>query len=124
MKSIYKHLAFCILCGVTFCSCSQSSTKPAISDSVPTPSATSSINEKYNIRTYRNEGQNNGWGYDIYADSALYVHQPHIPALNGTRGFVSETDARSVGQFVVLKLMRNIVPPSVSKQELDSLQIQ
>ena len=62
-----------------------------------------------------------GWGYDILADGAIYIHQPNIPAIMGNNGFSSEEKAQKAGEFVISKIRNNIVPPSVTPDELDSL---
>lgn len=62
-----------------------------------------------------------GFGYDIYIFDALYVHQPNVPAINGNRGFKTKEQAENAGKLVAYKIKNNIMPPSVSIQELDSL---
>ena len=62
-----------------------------------------------------------GFGYDIYIFDALYVHQPNVPAINGNRGFKTKEQAQHAGDLVAYKIKNNIMPPSVSIQELDSL---
>lgn len=62
-----------------------------------------------------------GYGYDIYIFDALYVHQPNVPAINGNRGFKTKEQAQKTGGLVAYKIKNNIMPPSVSIQELDSL---
>ena len=62
-----------------------------------------------------------GYGYDIYIFDALYVHQPNVPAINGNRGFKTKEQAKNAGDLVAYKIKNNIMPPSVSIQELDSL---
>lgn len=64
-----------------------------------------------------------GWGYDIFINKSQYVHQPHIPAIPGNRGFSSEANAKKAGEFVAYKIRNNIMPPSVTPQELDSLDV-
>jgi hypothetical protein len=59
-----------------------------------------------------------GWGYDIYEGSSIRIHQPHIPAVEGNRGFSSEADAIKVAEMVIYKLENGIVPPSITKQEM------
>lgn len=66
---------------------------------------------------------NNTFGYDIHINNQNIIHQPHIPALQGNEGFKSEKDARKVAELVIKKLRKNIFPPTVSIEELDSLQI-
>ena len=62
-----------------------------------------------------------GYGYDIYIFDAIYVHQSNVPAINGNRGFKTKVQAQKAGEFVAYKIKNNIMPPSVSIQELDSL---
>lgn len=64
-----------------------------------------------------------GYGYNILVDGALFIHQASIPAIQGNSGFDSKEKASSVANLVIHKLQHNIMPPSVSKQELDSLHI-
>lgn len=73
------------------------------------------------VRTFNSDPVLGGFGYDVYLNSKLYVHQPHIPAVSGNKGFSSETNARRTGEFVAYKIRNNIMPPSVSPAELDSL---
>lgn len=65
---------------------------------------------------YQNEDQT--WGYDIMIDGNIYVHQPTKPAVGGNSGFTSEAEARSVADLVVSKIKNNILPPSVTPEEI------
>ena len=62
-----------------------------------------------------------GFGYDIFIFDAMYVHQPNVPAINGNRGFKTKEQAKQAGELVAYKIKNNIMPPSVSINELDSL---
>jgi len=66
-----------------------------------------------------------GWGYEIYIDTAgaPYIRQPIIPAVPGNKAFATRDDAAKVGELVRHKIMNNIMPPSVTIEELDSLGI-
>ncbi len=64
-----------------------------------------------------------GYGYNILMDGKLYVHQPHIPAVPGNKGFGSDVDAKKAGNFIKYKVEHHIMPPSVTVEELDSLHI-
>ena len=75
------------------------------------------------IKTFKNSGEAKGWGYDIYVADKLYVHQPGIPAISGNFGFDNEKDAKKVAAVMVNKIIKHIMPPSVSIHELDSLGI-
>ena len=54
-------------------------------------------------------------------DGNKYIHQEIIPAVPGNKGFESEEDARKAAGLVAHKILNNIMPPSVTPQELDSL---
>ncbi len=64
-----------------------------------------------------------GWGYDIYLNQNLYIHQPDIPALNGKQSFKTKSDAIKIANLVKLKIYKNIFPPTITINELDSLNI-
>src|SRR6186713_2847697 len=34
------------------------------------------------VKTFKNDSVLKGYGYDIYVDNSLKVHQPHIPAVS------------------------------------------
>ena len=65
----------------------------------------------------------NGFGYDILQAGKVIIHQPNMPGLLGNKGFNTKEDAEKVAELVIHKLINNIMPPSVNKNELDSLQI-
>ncbi|MEO5946397.1 MAG: DUF4907 domain-containing protein [Chitinophagaceae bacterium] len=75
----------------------------------------------FNNDTAKNDKPIKGFGYDIYSNDALYIHQPSIPAVGGNNGFSTEAKAKKVAGFVVYKIEHNIMPPSVTPGELDSL---
>ena len=64
-----------------------------------------------------------GFGYDILVQDHLLIHQPAIPGLPGNKGFKTREDAQSVALLVIGKLKSNLMPPTVTVHELDSLQI-
>jgi len=80
--------------------------------------------DKIEIRTYRNDSLisgSKGWGYDIYINGTKYIHQPHMPAINGEEGFKSKEDAVKTAELIARKINNNMMPPSISVNELDSL---
>jgi hypothetical protein len=82
---------------------------------------------KIEIMIFRNDtipGSNlTGFGYDIHVDGNPYVHQPHVPAVSGLKGFLTEEDARKAAEYVSRKFEMTNSLPRVSKEELDSLGI-
>jgi hypothetical protein len=65
----------------------------------------------------------NTFGYDIYKDGKLYIHQPTIPALNGNKGLADTTKAGSTARFVITKIEAGIIPPSVTVEELRKIKV-
>jgi hypothetical protein len=65
----------------------------------------------------------NSFGYNILSGNKKLVHQPSIPGLPGNKGFTRKEDAEKCAQLVVNKINNNIMPPTVTRQELDSLKI-
>ncbi len=77
---------------------------------------------KIDIKLIENKDANlTGFGYDIFIYDAMYVHQPHIPAINGNRGFKTKEQATKAAEFVIYKIRNNIMPPSLTVEEFDSL---
>ena len=73
--------------------------------------------------TARTFKEDSGWGYDIFVNGKLYIHQPNIPAVSGDRGFTREEYAIKVALLVIEKIKDQIIPPSVKTHELDSLHV-
>lgn len=80
---------------------------------------------KYEIVCFLIDSLNpqNGFGYDILMDGSRFIHQVNIPSIQGNYGFSTKEKAEAVAHLMIHKLEHNIMPPSVSKKELDSLQI-
>lgn len=64
-----------------------------------------------------------GWGYKIYDNGTLFINQPHIPAIQGNKGFSTKEKAQITADFAILKLQQGFVPPTISPEELDSLNV-
>jgi hypothetical protein len=64
-----------------------------------------------------------GWGYKIMKDGQLSINQPTIPAVQGNRCFSSKEKAAKTAEFIINKMNNNIFPPTVSVEELDSLDV-
>jgi hypothetical protein len=62
----------------------------------------------------------NGWGFDITINGSLYIHQEHIPAVNGMVYFKTEDDAIKVAEMMAEKIYNNIMPPSITPEELQA----
>ena len=90
----------------------------------PTPAQ----NQQLTLKVFKNDTLKNGltiagFGYDIFRKNILFIHQPTIPAVGGNAGFSSAEKAEKTAKLMLYKIANNIMPPSVSIQELDSLGI-
>jgi hypothetical protein len=60
-----------------------------------------------------------GWGYDLYVNDTVYIHQEYMPAASGRKGFETEADARKIGTLALNKMAYSRFPV-ISVAELDS----
>lgn len=65
-------------------------------------------------KTFQTSG---GWGYNVYRNGALFIHQEHMPALEGRKGFATEAQASQTAHLVMSK-MKGTGLPVVSKAEV------
>lgn len=65
----------------------------------------------------------NTFGYDILLYGRPLVHQPHIPGLPGNEGFTTKERAQKVADFVVKKIRRNEMPPTVTIDDLNNMSV-
>lgn len=75
----------------------------------------------YNNDTLKQDVKYTGYGYKILIYGSPQVNQPHRPGMPGLEGFKTAEAAKKVGEFVAYKIRNNIMPPSVTIQEMDSL---
>lgn len=96
-------------------------------DSLKKPAENPYKDAQIDIKVFKNDtipgSPLKGFGYDIFMfnGNSPYVHQPHIPAISGNRGFNTEEQAHKAAELIVYKIKNNIMPPSVTPRELDSL---
>ena len=67
--------------------------------------------------------EQNTYGYDILNGNKVVIHQPNIPAVVGNKGFASKKDAEKTAKLALIKISHNIMPPTISIHELDSMHI-
>ena len=75
----------------------------------------------YNNDTVKQDAKYTGYGYKILIFGAPQVNQPHRPGMPGLAGFSTAADAKKAGEFVAYKIRNNLMPPSVTMHEMDSL---
>ena len=64
---------------------------------------------KLETRIFPVDSEKKQWGYDIYFDDGLLIHQPTIPAIAGNKGFASQKKAHKVATLVIYKLKNNML---------------
>ncbi|MDP1620980.1 MAG: DUF4907 domain-containing protein [Bacteroidales bacterium] len=90
--------------------------KQAAADSV------SADKNKTPVITYKLiPGVNNTWGYDIYMDGRVNIHQPSIPALPGNDGFKTQEKAEKAARLAIKKIKNGEMPPTITVEELKKL---
>jgi hypothetical protein len=88
---------------------------PAAADSAAV--ASTSSNFRYQII----EAPENTFGYDVYRDDALFIHQPHIPGMAGVKGFEREDQAKKAAELMIEKMKNGVVPPTLSESEITDI---
>ncbi len=68
-------------------------------------------------------GAGQTFGYDIFLRGKLLVHQPMVPCVQGRKGFVKKEDAQKLALLVIGKIRKNIMPPTVTTDEMKQLGI-
>lgn len=66
---------------------------------------------------------NGTWGYDIYSNAKIFIHQTSKPGLTGNEGFATKSKAKKVAELVVSKLQKGETPPSITPEELKKLKV-
>jgi hypothetical protein len=64
---------------------------------------------------------NKTFGYDIFLNGQVLVHQPSIPSLPGNDGFTTKEKAQKIADFVVKKIRKNEMPPTVTTNDLKKM---
>lgn len=65
--------------------------------------------------------ESSNYGFNIYMDNLLLIHQPMIPGVPGKMGFASREDANQTAKLVIEKIQSQNFPPTITRRELDSL---
>ena len=73
--------------------------------------------EGFRSKVIRVEG---GWGYDIFLDKKVVIHQPFIPAISGAKPFPSKKSARKAAQVVIDQFI-DTGSPSLTKEMVEEI---
>ena len=93
--------------------------KPAATEETSFPEAAPTAN--YTSRIIAAESGT--FGYEILQNGRQMIHQVTIPGRPGNKGFATKADAGKVAELVIAKLKKGEMPPSVTPEEMEKLNI-
>jgi hypothetical protein len=80
------------------------------------PAITGQANTKFTYKIV--ESPNQTYGYDVFSDGTLMIHQTSIPAIPGNEGFKTKEEATKVALLVIEKIKKGEMPPTISIDEM------
>ena len=63
------------------------------------------------------------FGYVIFINGTMTIKQEWVPAIQGIHGFNNKTDAEKMAVLMVNKIINGDMPPAITLEEIDSLNI-
>ncbi len=63
------------------------------------------------------------WGYQLFQNGTMVINQTSIPSVQGIDGFDTKEKAERTAKHILNKLENGVFPPTVDKEELDSLNV-
>ncbi len=69
------------------------------------------------------DAPNGTFGYDVFSDGQLLLHQTNVPGQPGVEGCKTKAEAEKLAAFVIGKIKNGQMPPTVETAELKSLGI-
>ena len=67
------------------------------------------------------KSEQSGYGYDIYRNGNLYIHQTTIPSIGGNKGFADTASAAKIARFIIEKMRKTDALPTISEEEVTKL---
>lgn len=90
-------------------------------ESATTSDAQSTESSTWSYKVYLvSEGN---WGYQLFDGATMVINQPSIPAVQGIAGFDTKEKADKTARFVLEKMKRGEIPPTISREELERLNV-
>ncbi len=122
-----KQLFFLILMGAFITAYSQqplSASPPFVPVSKATPVQFSkSQNANTGLTYIIIDAPDHTFGYNIYMERKLVIHQTAIPGVAGNNGFKTKKNAATIARLVIEKLHSGKIPPAVSISEMKKLNV-
>jgi hypothetical protein len=83
--------------------------------------ASAYANAKFTYRII--DAPKNTYGYDVFADGKLMIHQTSVPALPSNEGFRTKEGATKVALLVIEKIKKSEMPPTISIEDMKKLNV-
>ena len=74
-----------------------------------------------NLKTEVFSNPDKTYGYQVLLNGSPMIRQTNIPGIPGNAGFRDEAKAKKTAELVLMKVRKNIMPPALTTEELDSL---
>ncbi len=91
------------------------------SNNAVSPEASAYANTKLTYKVI--DAPKHTYGYDVFADGRLMIHQTSAPALPGNDGFKTKEDATKVALLMIEKVKKGEMPPTISIDEMKQLNV-
>ena len=69
------------------------------------------------------EAPNGTFGYEVFSDGKLFLHQTNLPGQPGNDGCKTKADAEKLVAFVIEKIKQGQMPPTIETEDLKTLGI-
>ena len=117
-----------VVFGLAQNNCAKAQAKRTVADSITkqiakAKAATKKQAAKMQFQYFVTKAESGTFGYDIYADGKLYLHQNTIPAVGGNNGFADTAAAGVTARLAIKKIRQGEIPPTISIDELKKLKI-
>ena len=112
-------IVFCCMSTIMLLAQAPSAPTQPGSSAAKSPAASAYANTKLTYKIINAPKQT--YGYDVFADGRLMIHQTSVPALPGNEGFKTKEDASKVAALVIGKIRKGEMPPTISIDEMRTL---
>ena len=121
VKSLAALTLFCCMSMTMLFAQAPSAPEQPDSSAAKFPEASAYANTKLTYKVI--DAPKQTYGYDVFADGKLMIHQTSAPALPGSEGFKTKEDANKIALLVIEKIRKGEMPPTISIDELKTLKV-
>jgi hypothetical protein len=121
VKSLGTLILFCCMSMTMLFAQAPSAPSQKNSSAAKFPEASAYANTKLTYKII--DAPKQTYGYDVFADGSLMIHQPSVPALPGNEGFKTNEHASKVAALVIGKIRKGEIPPTINTDDLKKLKL-